>query len=58
MTEDQQLLYDEFANLQELAAGANRQADIYEQNARDMRTLANGYTDRAKIIATQLGFTC
>lgn len=57
MTQDQQTLYDEFANLQELAASANRQADVYEQNARDMRTLANGYTDRAKVIAKQLGFT-
>ena len=58
MTESDQLLYDEYANLQELAAGANRQADVYTQNAKEMRDLANVYSTQAKALATQLGFVC
>lgn len=57
MTEDQQLLYDEFANLKELEAKANRQAAVYEQSARDQRALATDYGTRAAVLAQQLGFT-
>lgn len=55
MNEDDQVLYDEMANLRELAARFNRQADNYEQNAKDQREIAQGYTDRADVIAKQLG---
>lgn len=57
MTEDDQILYDEFANLQELAARFNRDADNYEQSAREARAIARGYADQALVIAKQLGFT-
>jgi len=57
MTEADQLLYDELANLRELAARFNRDADNHEQSAREARAIAQGYTDRALVLARQLGFT-
>lgn len=56
MTEDDQLLFDEMANLQQLAATFNRNADNYDQSAREARSIAQGYTDRATVLARQLGF--
>lgn len=57
MTEDDQLLFDEMSNYRELAASFNRQADNHEQSAREMRAVAQSYTDRANVIAVQLGLT-
>lgn len=56
MTEDDQLLYDEFQNLKELEARADRQAGIYEESAREERARAADYRARADVLAKQLGF--
>jgi len=57
MTEDEQLLYDEYRNLKELEARFTRQAEAYEKSAKDQRTIASGYGTRAAVLARQLGLT-
>lgn len=54
MTEADQLLYDEMVNYRELAARFNRDADNYEQSAREARAIAQGYTTSADALAEQL----
>lgn len=57
MTEDDQLLYDDFINLKELQATAEREARNLEASAAQQRALASDYAARALVIAEQLGFT-
>lgn len=57
MSEDDQLLYDEFKNLRELEARAIRDAANLEASAHEQRALAADYGARAMAIARQLGFT-